>query len=214
METNPDKESSSQAKRVHWDEVYRLKGEQELSWHEDSPATSLALIREIKAPLARVIDIGGGSSVLAGQLLADGVQLVAVLDISEIALERAKERIGESSSHIRWIVGDVTALKDIGQFDIWHDRAVFHFLTRLEDRKNYIALAKETLTIGGHLVISTFSLDGPEKCSGLPIQRYDAKALGVEFGENFTLLRELNEVHTTPWGNPQKFAYAVFRRVR
>jgi SAM-dependent methyltransferase len=209
----PDKKSLAQARRLHWDEVYHLKGEQELSWHQDDPITSLALIREVKRPQARIIDIGGGSSVLAGRLLDDGAELVTVLDISEIALEKAKERIGEGKDRIRWIVGDIATLQDIGQFDIWHDRAVFHFLTRPEDRKNYRALVKQTLPVGGHLIVGTFSIDGPEKCSGLPVQRYDAKALAAEFGDNFTLLREFSEVHTTPWGKLQNFSYAVFKRV-
>ena len=211
--TNPAQEPTSQMMQRHWDTVYRLKGEHELSWHEDDPATSVALIREVASPHARIIDVGGGSSVLAGRLLTDGAQVVAVLDISEIALEKAKERIGEGCDRIRWIVSDVTSMPDIGQFDIWHDRAVFHFLTRPEDRKNYLALVERTLLVGGHLIVSTFSPDGPERCSGLPVERYNAKKLADEFGKNFALIRELNEIHMTPWGNPQHFTYAVLKRV-
>ena len=205
--------SPSQTKQLHWDTIYRLKGEQELSWHEDDPATSLTLIREVATPHPRIIDVGGGSSVLAGRLVAEGAQVVAVLDISEIALEKAKERIGEGLDRIRWIVSDVTSMPDIGQFDIWHDRAAFHFLTRPEDRKNYLALVERTLLVGGHLIVSTFSPDGPERCSGLPVERYNAKTLADEFGKNFALIRELNEIHMTPWGNPRHFTYAVLKRV-
>lgn len=199
-------------RREHWEHMYTTKAEAEVSWHQDEPTLSLELIREFAAPGSKVIDIGGGSSVLAGRLLEQGFAC-AVLDISEAALARAKERIGNNAAQIQWIVSDVTAAPGLGTFDLWHDRAVFHFLIDPEDRKRYVAHAEGTVPIGGHVIIGTFALDGPEKCSGLPIERYDGKKLAAELGQGFAVRRELHETHTTPWGTTQRFTYAVFERV-
>jgi len=158
-----------------------------------------------------VIDVGGGTSVLADRLL-DAGYAVTVLDISQAALDRARQRLGARASQVRWIAADVTAAGDLGSFDIWHDRAVFHFLTDPVDRREYIALAEGSVRIGGHLVMGTFALDGPEKCSGLPVERYDAKKLAAELGTGFTLKTALHETHMTPWGKPQQFSFAVFER--
>jgi 2-polyprenyl-3-methyl-5-hydroxy-6-metoxy-1,4-benzoquinol methylase len=198
--------------KAHWEAVYRTKHESEVSWHQDEPAVSLDLIREFARPHSRIIDIGGGSSILAGRLLALGFA-VTVLDISETALERAKARIGPTSDKIRWIVRDITTAADIGRFDVWHDRAVFHFLTAASDRRKYIDLAKKTVPVGGRLIIGTFALSGPETCSGLPVQRYDAKALSQEFSGAFVLRRQTEETHLTPWAKPQQFTFAVLERV-
>jgi len=197
----------------HWEGIYRAKGDQELSWYQEEPTSSLSLIREIASPGLRVIDVGGGSSVLAGRLLDAGFRKVAVLDISETALNRAKSRIGPRHTLIRWILANVTKVGDVGEFDVWHDRAVFHFLTNPEDRRRYVALAERTIPTGGHLIIATFALDGPEKCSGLAVERYDAKKLARELGPGFLLKKELHDSHMTPWGKPQSFTYAIFERV-
>jgi 2-polyprenyl-3-methyl-5-hydroxy-6-metoxy-1,4-benzoquinol methylase len=206
-QTQPDR-------ATHWQNVYLTKADRETSWFQDEPATSLALVREAigsTVPVS-IIDIGGGNSDLGGRLAADGHE-VTVIDISPAALERAQRRIGSAlAERIRWTTADVTALDDLGQCDVWHDRAVFHFLTDARDRRRYTALASRTVKLGGHLIVATFATDGPEKCSGLPVERYDAAKLTAEFGADFGLVRSFNEVHTTPSGKPQSFFFAVLRR--
>lgn len=196
----------------HWEHIYTTKGESQVSWYQDDPARSLHLILEFAKPGSYVIDIGGGSSVLAGRLVERRFTC-AVLDISETALNYAKARVGASAAQIQWIISDVMAAPDLGKVDLWHDRAVFHFLTNSDDRKRYVALAERTLPVGGHLLIGTFAPDGPDRCSELPVRRYDAHQLAVELGPGFALRRELRETHTTPWGSTQPFTYAVFERV-
>jgi 2-polyprenyl-3-methyl-5-hydroxy-6-metoxy-1,4-benzoquinol methylase len=206
-------DTRNQDKKNHWETVYETKPESEVSWHQDNPAPSLNLIRNAAVPRSSVIDIGGGSSVLAGRLVALGFEHVAVLDISKAALERAKERVGTAADQIRWIVADVTSVQELGQFDVWHDRAVFHFLTEPDDREKYVELATRTVPVGGRLIIGTFALDGPEKCSGLLVERYDSTKLAVTLGQAFLLRHQEQETHLTPWGKPQQFTYAVFERI-
>lgn len=213
MRGDSPNENNPSTRHNHWDGVYRTKGDQEVSWHQDEPTTSLDLIREVARPGASVIDIGGGSSVLAGRLLESGFHELAVLDISETALERARVRIAKGQDRVRWIIADVTATQDVGQFDVWHDRAVFHFLTDPEERSRYVSLVMRTIPVGGRIVIGTFALDGPEKCSGLPVRRYDSCSLAAEFGTPFVLNKILSEQHITPWGKPQSFLYVVLSRV-
>lgn len=197
----------------HWDEVYSAKRATEVSWYQDEPRLSLALIREVApAPSARIVDVGGGASVLVDRLLDEGYASVAVLDISERALEQAKMRLGPRGDRVQWLVGDLTTLDRLPEFDVWHDRAVFHFLTTEEARRRYVALAERTLPAGGHLVIATFALDGPDHCSGLPVCRYDAASLAAALGPSFRLARSVDEIHHTPWGAPQHFIYALFQR--
>lgn len=200
--------------KSHWEQVYEAKGEAEVSWHQDEPALSLDLIRQAATPESRVIDVGGGSSVLAGRLVSLGFKHVAVLDIAEAALDRSKARIGPLGQRVHWIAADVTATKDLGPFDVWHDRAVFHFLTKPDERRKYVEVAAKTVPIGGHLIVGTFALAGPEKCSGLTVERYDGQKLAGEFGQGFALRREMQETHVTPWGKPQKFTFAVFERIK
>jgi SAM-dependent methyltransferase len=197
--------------RAHWDEVYASKSEAEVSWTQADPALSLALIREVCAS-GRVIDVGGGTSVLSKKLL-EARYSVAVLDISGAAIARAKDQMGEDARRVQWIVADVTASPALGTFDVWHDRAVFHFLVEAKDRAAYVELLSRTIPRGGHAIIATFALNGPERCSGLPVQRYDAKGLGEELGSGFELRRSREEIHHTPWGASQAFQYSVFRRV-
>lgn len=199
------------SRKEHWENVYATKTDAEVSWTQVDPRTSLMLITEV-APRGMVIDVGGGTSVLVDRLLDAGYALT-VLDISQGALDRARQRLGARASQVRWVAGDVTAVDDLVPFDVWHDRAVFHFLTDPGDRRKYIALAERSVPVGGHLVIGTFALDGPEKCSGLPVERYDGKKLAAELGNGFYLKKELAETHLTPWGKPQQFHYAVFERV-
>lgn len=195
----------------HWEQVYHTKGEADLSWHQEEPALSLALIREFVPASGRIIDVGGGSSILASRLIDAGHD-VTVVDISASALDRAKQRAGRYADRITWRVADITAVDGLGEFDVWHDRAVFHFLTNRENRRKYVELAAKSLAGGGHLIIGTFALDGPERCSGLPVERYDAKKLGEEFGSAFILRREMQDTHVTPLGKPQNFTFAVFER--
>lgn len=199
------------SRKEHWENVYAAKRDDELSWTQADPGTSLMLIKEA-APHGKVIDVGGGTSVLSDRLL-DAGYAVTVLDISQAALDRAQQRLGARAARARWIAADVTAAGELGTFDVWHDRAVFHFLTDAADRRQYAALAERSIPAGGHLVIGTFALDGPEKCSGLPVERYDGKKLAAELGAGFVLQREIAETHLTPWGKPQQFQYSVFRRV-
>jgi SAM-dependent methyltransferase len=199
------------SRKQHWESVYESKRDAEVSWTQAEPRLSLALIREV-CPPGRVIDVGGGTSVLAERLLDCGYA-VAVLDISPAALARAKLRLGPRAEEIRFIVADVTATPDLGTFDVWHDRAVFHFLTEPADRAAYVALLLRTIPAGGDAVIATFAPDGPEKCSGLPVQRYDSQSLAAELGDGFDLLKGVSETHLTPWGKPQAFAYSVLKRV-
>jgi SAM-dependent methyltransferase len=199
------------SRKEHWESVYTSKGDAEVSWTQAEPRTSLSLIEGV-CPSGRVIDVGGGTSVLAGRLVEAGHR-VTVLDISEAALRRARERLGEGAGRVRWVVADVTRGPVLEPADVWHDRAVFHFLTEPAARAAYVDLLVKTVPVGGHAIIATFALDGPEKCSGLPVCRYDGAALASELGERLALLRSLPETHLTPWGKPQSFQYGVFRRV-
>jgi SAM-dependent methyltransferase len=195
----------------HWESVYTSKGDEELSWTQAEPATSLALIAEA-CSADSVIDVGGGTSPLAERLLDRGYA-VTVLDISQTAIDRARRRLGARASEVDWIVEDVTTNPDLGTFDVWHDRAVFHFLTASADRAAYAALLARTVPVGGHAVIATFALDGPEKCSGLEVRRYDGNALTAELGPRFRFVRSVPELHRTPWNAPQSFQYSLFKRV-
>ncbi|MBN8986939.1 MAG: class I SAM-dependent methyltransferase [Rhizobiales bacterium] len=205
---------SDASRQAHWESVYTSKGENEVSWFQESPAPSLALITEICAvPSSAIIDIGGGTSRLVDQLIDRGFLDVTVLDLSAAALETPKARLGERAGRARWLVADATTWEPSRSYDIWHDRAAFHFLTEALDRAAYIARLEHGLKIGGHAIIATFALDGPEKCSGLPIMRYDAARLGQTLGARFKLLQSLGNDHATPWGSHQPFQFSVFQRV-
>ncbi len=197
-------------RREHWNSVYQSRDDAHLSWTQTEPDLSLALIGEVCAA-GRVIDIGGGTSSLAERLVDRGYS-VTVLDISEVALERARERVGEKASQIHWIAADVTTQPELGSFDVWHDRAVLHFLFTPAERAAYRAVLTRTVLAGGHAVIATFALDGPERCSGLAVRRYDGYALAAELGPQFDLLKSVPEVHVTPAGRAQPFQYSLFRR--
>jgi 2-polyprenyl-3-methyl-5-hydroxy-6-metoxy-1,4-benzoquinol methylase len=201
------------SRRQHWEAIYRAKAEDELSWHQDEPALSLQLIRELASPDHRIIDVGGGSSRLAIRLVELGFSRVAVLDIARAALGRSQGAALSLRDQIHWISADVTAARELGSFDIWHDRAVFHFLVDPKDRRRYTELAARTVPPGGHLIVATFALSGPETCSGLPVERYDARKLASAFHPAFALRKTVNEVHTTPWEAQQPFTYVVLDRV-
>jgi SAM-dependent methyltransferase len=200
-------------RKNHWEQVYAARGEAGVSWYQAEPRLSLELIRSV-APTAggRILDVGGGASVLVDRLLDLPFGRVAVLDIAETALGRARSRLGDRAGRVEWIAADVTEIEDVGRFDVWHDRAVFHFLTDAGDRGKYVELARRTVPDGGHLIIASFADDGPKRCSDLDVRRYNARSLASALGEGFSLLREARETHTTPWGSEQAFLYGVFRR--
>jgi SAM-dependent methyltransferase len=200
-------------RKSHWETVYSTKPETGVSWYQDEPRLSLELIGAVaSAEGGRIIDVGGGASVLVDRLVDFSFEEIAVLDISETALGKARARLGERAERVRWVVADATEAPDLGTFDVWHDRAVFHFLTDPTDRRSYAELARKTVPEGGYLVIATFADDGPRQCSNLDVCRYNARSLASELGEGFSLVREARETHTTPWGSSQPFLYGVFRR--
>jgi len=199
-------------RKAHWEGVYTTRGERELGWFQPDPALSLEVIRAVSPGRGGVIDVGGGTSLLVDRLLDSGFKRVAVLDISKAALDKASARLGERANSVRWIEADVTTVGTVGEFDVWHDRAVFHFLTDPVDRRRYVELAHHSISPGGHLVIATFASEGPLKCSGLEVRRYDARSLAAELGDGLALVREATEIHVTPGGSTQAFFYGVFRR--
>ena len=197
--------------KTHWEKVYATKQPHEVSWTQDKPTTSLDFIRSFKIPkTAQIIDIGGGDSRLVDYLLAEGFENITVLDLSENALNRAKERLGEKASKVHWIVSDITSFKPTTQYDVWHDRATFHFLTEKNQVKYYKTLTVQA--VKGYLTIGTFSKNGPEKCSGLPIKQYDETALVTELSTDFDKIRCINEDHTTPFGTHQNFTFCSFKK--
>jgi SAM-dependent methyltransferase len=198
-------------REAHWENAYRSKSSTEVSWYTPHLAESLRLIQEVAKPEARIIDVGGGASTLVDDLLAAGYQNVTVLDISGAALELARERLGQRAQRVNWIRGDVTSVELASEsFDVWHDRAVFHFLLDENERKKYVANLARSLVAGGCAIIGTFAPSGPERCSGLDVRRYDASTLHAELGDAFELGAALEMTHLTPGGKPQRFAIARF----
>lgn len=201
------------SRQGHWESVYAARGERDVSWFEERAAVSLDLIRVAGAtPRSSVIDIGGGASRLVDALLADGFESVTVLDISEAALSAAKSRLGDKAAKATWIVADVTTWEPSQRYDLWHDRAAFHFLTDATDRAAYVARLVKAVRPGGHAVIGTFALDGPERCSGLPVVRYGAASLAKVLGADFELVETRAHAHRTPMGGVQRFQFSLFRR--
>jgi SAM-dependent methyltransferase len=199
--------------KAHWEEVYSTKGATGVSWYQGEPRLSLELIWAV-APAAggRIIDIGGGASLLVDRLLDLPFERIAVLDIAETVLEAVRSRLGKRAETVEWIAADITEIQDVGAFDVWHDRAVFHFLTDATNREKYVDLARRTVSEGGHLIIASFADDGPMLCSDLDVCRYNATSMAAELGEDFSLIKEAGETHTTPWNTRQAFFYGVFRR--
>ena len=198
-------------RKQHWERVYNKNETEELGWYQDYPEMSLKLIAATGVRgNDNIIDVGGGTSKLAGILLDQGYRRLTVLDISGSSIEKAKLQLGEKSKQIRWIEADVTQFDFTERFDIWHDRAVFHFLTEPVDRRKYVDSLNQALKPGGHLIISTFRLKGPTKCSRLNVVRYSAEALHNEFGDNFVMIETFDEVHNTPSNVQQNFIYCRF----
>lgn len=197
----------------HWENVYTTKADDSVSWFEESPALSLELIELTGINCASIIDIGGGASRLVDALVAKGHKAVAVLDLSANALGIAKSRMGDEAGAVEWIVGDVTRWKPAKQYDVWHDRAAFHFLNAPEDQAAYAKTLYAALNPGGFAIMGTFAPDGPEKCSGLPVTRHDAASISRVLGPNFALVDERCYDHVTPGGSVQKFQFSTFQKV-
>lgn len=193
----------------HWEKVYQTKQPDSVSWFQEHATRSLEIIRSIGAnPGSRIIDVGGGASTLVDDLLANGFEHISVLDLSASALDVARKRLGPKGDTVEWIAGDIRNVDLPPQsFDIWHDRAVFHFLTDPADRMAYVAQVVKAVKPGGHVIVATFAPDGPEQCSGLPVARYAPGELHGQFGPNFELLEHASEEHKTPWGSVQRFVY-------
>ena len=193
----------------HWDQVYGTRKPDELSWYRPHLDLSLRLIRDANSDnAARIIDVGGGESTLADDLLALGHRDVTVLDLSRTAIDVARQRLGAAADRVTWLHGDVTTFPfRPREFDIWHDRAVFHFLTDPRDRVAYVRQVSRAVKLGGHVIVATFGPEGPTQCSGLDVLRYDAEALHAEFGASFELVGHVTESHRTPAGNVQQFVY-------
>jgi len=198
-------------RKTHWEDIYRDKSPLEVSWFQSEPVLSLQFITNTGVSTeAAIIDIGGGASVLVDRLLARGYQHLAVLDISGTALSHSKQRLGASAEQVEWFESDITTFHTPHPFDLWHDRAVFHFLTEASDRKRYVEVLKQTLKPGGHLILAAFAIGGPTRCSGLDIVQYDAQKLARELGEGFTLVEQQSEIHVTPSKARQQFSYFLF----
>ncbi|MBA3592209.1 MAG: class I SAM-dependent methyltransferase [Pseudomonadota bacterium] len=196
--------------KSHWEEVYRTKSSDAVSWYQPHATLSLELIRTVATDnSARIVDVGGGASSLVDDLLAQGMTDLGVLDISGAALAVARRRLGpELASRVRWLEGDITTLAlEKASIDIWHDRAVFHFLTDAADRAAYVAQVRHAVRPGGHVIVAAFAPDGPLECSGLPVVRYAPDALHAQFGGAFELLEHMQEDHHTPSGLVQHFVY-------
>ena len=200
--------------KTHWDNVYLSKEPTETSWYQKDPTMSLNLIADSGISHSNsIVDIGGGASLLIDKLLAKGFQDLTVLDISDRALQYAQNRLAKQANKVKWITMDITEYESPRQFDLWHDRAVFHFLTAEEQKEKYKQCLNKALSLNGYLILATFALDGPMKCSGLEVERYDATKLQGELGDNFNLLKVVEEYHLTSWGAEQKFIYCLFKKI-
>jgi SAM-dependent methyltransferase len=199
--------------KKHWENAYQKESSEELSWYQDRPEKSLKLIAATGVGFdGNIIDIGGGTSKLAGLLVVQGYKKVTVLDIAARSIEQAKSWLGEQADKISWIEADATSYNFKEKYDIWHDRAVFHFLTDIQDRKRYVDAVQQSLKDGGHLIMATFGLKGPRKCSGLPVVRYSPETLHKEFENSFDLVETFVEIHSTPSKFQQEFIYCRFTK--
>jgi 2-polyprenyl-3-methyl-5-hydroxy-6-metoxy-1,4-benzoquinol methylase len=199
--------------KVHWEKVYMTKAAEAVSWYRPHLETSLALIeRAADARSASIMDVGGGESTLVDDLLLRGYKNITVLDVSQAAIDLTKRRLGSAAEQVRWLVADITEIElEPHAYDLWHDRAVFHFLTAREQRMAYVRQVANSVKPGGHVIVSTFGSEGPTKCSGLEVMRYEAESLHGEFGARFRLLESSKELHHTPFGTTQQFLYCYCR---
>ncbi len=200
-------------RKNHWENIYQTKALNEVSWYQPTPQTSLDFIQKLNTPLtAKIIDIGGGDSFLVDHLLKLGFTNITVLDISEAAINRAKTRLGELATQVTWIVADITEFKPIKQYDVWHDRAAFHFLTTESDIKKYIKITEKSTSTEGRLIIGTFSENGPTKCSGIEIKQYAENDLEHAFNSAFKKISCSKINHATPFNTVQNFTFCNFKK--
>jgi SAM-dependent methyltransferase len=205
MNTNSEKQ--------HWDNVYNSKAENEVSWFQPYPKTSMEFVELFNLSLeANIIDIGGGDSHFVDALLDKGYQNIYVLDISTNAIERAKQRLGDRASKVYWIVSDIIDFEPPIKFDFWHDRAAFHFLTSEEKIDKYVSIAENSIKPNGYLILGTFSENGPEKCSGLDIKQYSASSMSNRFERSFKRIKCITEEHQTPFNTTQAFLFCSFQK--
>jgi SAM-dependent methyltransferase len=199
--------------KKHWEQVYSTKAVDAVSWFQEHAETSLRLIQVTAVPLnAAIMDVGGGASTLVDDLLARGYMNVTILDLSAAALRAAQGRLGPRARLVTWVEADITKVElPLRYYDVWHDRAVFHFLTDPQDRHAYVNAVLRAVKPGGHVIVATFAEDGPTQCSGLPVMRYSAEELHSEFGAPFTLVQHDKESHHTPFGMIQEFTYCYCR---
>jgi ubiquinone/menaquinone biosynthesis C-methylase UbiE len=199
--------------KKHWENVYSTKAANAVSWYQEHASKSYELIRKSGLqPNAPIIDVGGGASTLVDDLLAGGYNDITVLDLSGTALAAAKARVGPQSKMVKWLEANIVEIElPEHAYELWHDRAVFHFLNSRQERLAYLRNVMRAVRPGGHVIVATFAEDGPTQCSGLPVSRYSAAELEAEFGEAFTLVRHEKEAHATPFGTTQQFVYCHFR---
>src|SRR5712671_4067431 len=198
--------------KTHWEKVYKTKEPQAVSWYQAHLETSLTLIERAAHLPSAIIDIGAGESTLVDDLLARGYENLTVLDVSQTAFDVTKKRLGPLSEQVNWIVADITQVElEPSAYDVWHDRAVFHFLISNEQRSAYVRNVAKAVKPGGHVIVSTFGTEGPTKCSGLEVMRYDSESLHGEFGSRFRLVESSKELHQTPFETTQQFVYCYCR---
>jgi cyclopropane fatty-acyl-phospholipid synthase-like methyltransferase len=208
-----NKEYLMQERKQHWEKIYATKQPGEMSWTQDYPKTSLDFIHQAHLQKeARIIDIGGGNSRLVDYRLEEGFENISVLDISEEALRRVKERLGDQAEKVEWIVSDVNEFEPKSAYDFWHDRATFHFLTTEPQIVKYLSTARKAVKENGYVTIGTFSEDGPKKCSGLDVKQYSEETLTTELEEGFEKIKCINEEHITPFDTMQHFLFCSFRK--
>ena len=200
-------------RKKHWENIYQTKQVNEVSWFQPTPETSLNFFKELNVPTsAKIIDVGGGDSFLVDHLLDQGYTDITVLDISETSLDRAKKRLGNRANGVKWLVADAASFKPTEQYDFWHDRAAFHFLTTQQDIDNYVSTVRKSISSNGYLVMGTFSDQGPTKCSGIEIKQYTEKSMTELFSEEFEKLKCFTIDHKTPSNNIQNFIFCSFRK--
>jgi len=199
--------------KTHWEKIYQTLLPTEVSWYQERPDRSLRLINTTGiTPQDPLLDVGGGTSVLVDYLLDAGFSQLSVLDLSAVALQQTQTRLGDKARQVQWIEADVTHFQSPRRYKLWHDRAVFHFFTEARDRANYVEVLKAALLPESYVIIATFAIDGPQKCSGLEVVRYDAAKIGAELGNGFELLEMQHESHVTPKQAEQKFTYFLFKQ--
>jgi ubiquinone/menaquinone biosynthesis C-methylase UbiE len=200
--------------KSHWEHIYETKDSHQVSWYKSHLDLSLQMIERTGVDKsARIIDMGGGASTLVDDLLANGYQNLTVLDISAVSMQVAQNRLGDQANKVTWLEADITQISlPEHNYDIWHDRAVFHFLTNAQDRQHYVNTVRRSVKAGGYIIMATFAPDGPMQCSGLDVVRYSSDSLHVEFGGDFELIDSLHETHPTPFGTEQKFIYCACRK--